>query len=450
MERRRQGVRYVVGKSPPPPDVPSPYMEAQFNPTIAACTEYIEDDDLNDLSDEKLSCESDADIAISPGPLTLNHSDETAMSRTQEMDSNREPLQTDMQPTSGALNGLTSAETREETGSHTLPLPIPDADAPALPTSREDLPGLCSTLTYGLRLIIGKPLSKPMRKKSQLNAPQIKKRKVIKSKRQVDVDVSDYEHTMTTRQKVGLPLTRVGGYGLPESDPQKQSVRHDEKDEDKESIRGSSPMSDTFHLPLHADEISTPPPAEPVLVPTEYYAPSKLDATIAKSSQAQFGHTYWSFNAVNPRDHGHEHEHHSEQGHASSSSLLMSTPLYFNNDRHSYPQFSIGDMSPVGPSATESASASASRNGPHQSPSESISLSNSHTPDDYLYPQAHTHSRDVDGHTAHGLSAFTTLDDTWAPVNMDPYPNLEIDMSPMQVEGIHAVDATLHKHPYTS
>jgi hypothetical protein len=44
MERRPQGVRIVVGNTPPPLDGPSPYKEAQFNPALAACTEYIEDD----------------------------------------------------------------------------------------------------------------------------------------------------------------------------------------------------------------------------------------------------------------------------------------------------------------------------------------------------------------------------------------------------------------------
>lgn len=425
MERRRQGVRYVVGNSPPPSDVPSPYMEAQSNPTIAACTEYIEEGEeghIDESSYVKPICKDDAITVMPSGSITLNHSDVPVESSAQEIVSDRELQLTDMQPDFGALPGVTATKTLDDT---TAPLPPPGADASAIPNSSEDLPGLCSAVTYGMRLIIGKPFAKSTRKKKQ--TPKIKKSKVIKRKTQADMDVSDYDYDIPQR-KTRLPAMRARGL---------KSTQDDEEEE--EVIRGLSPLSDISCSPLRADEVSTPPPAEPVLVPTDYYAPSKLDGAIAGSSQAHFGHTYWSLNAVPSYDSGHEHSNGGGHG-PSSSSLLMSTPLYSNNDHHPYPQFSMDDVSPMGPSAPEPTSVPQSRDSAHQSSSESTFLSNSHTPDDYLNPQVHSHAHNVNGFTAHDdLAAFTTLDE-W-----DPYQNLEIDMSPSQVEGTHPVDIALHR-----
>jgi hypothetical protein len=84
-----------------------------------------------------------------------------------------------------------------------------------------------------------------------------------------------------------------------------EATQHDEKEDVKDSVGCSSPISNIFRSPL-----ATTPPPEPVLVPTEYYAPSKLDATMASTSQTQLGHTYWSLNTISPRKP--EPEHHTE------------------------------------------------------------------------------------------------------------------------------------------
>ncbi|KAF8519181.1 hypothetical protein JB92DRAFT_2026398 [Gautieria morchelliformis] len=426
MERRRRGVRFVVGKTPPPLDVPSPYKEARFNPTLAACTEYFEDDGIDDLSSVVPIREGDPDILVASGPPALNDSDATAVSRTQEVVSKPPPLPIDVQPNSSAL--VTTTETHES-GLHKSPSPLPDAGPLAPSTPGEDLPTIESARAHGLRLIIGEPLRNPARKNRQLENPKVKKRKVIKRIRNTEVDFWDSDDYEPRQRK---PVIRFKGL-------QVKATQDDEKEEEMESVGGSSTISDS-RSPL-ADALSAAPPPEPVLVPTEYYAPSKLDATMASASQTQLGHTYWSLNTVSP--HKPEHEHHAEPGHGPSS-LLMSTPLYSNDDQNLYSQFSLDDVSHAGPSVTASASNPVGRDGAH-SPSLLTSLSRSHTANDYLKSQIHTHARGDDAYSSGGLAAFTTMDDTWA---VDPvFPNLDMDMPPLHMEGIaHAVNAAYYKH----
>jgi Zinc-finger domain of monoamine-oxidase A repressor R1 len=425
-ERRRQGVRIVVGRSPPPTDGPSPYREARFNPTLAACTDCVDEEEDVDASLSARFSHDGGDNMISPGPPPCNHTDATGLPPIY----NRQSLPPNGQPNPDTINGTTAAYCDEELGSHSFSLQPSDTDASALSSSAEDLPGLSSALTRGIKLITGKSLSGATGQKKQVATHKYMRKRAVKSKKQVEEDDSDYEELdQTTRRPLALPITRVRDGGLRDFGTPIKAIQDDPKEGGEQGFpRGSSTMSDTSQPPHRADGPSTPaPPHEPVLVPTEHYVPSKLDATMAKDSQLQVGPTYWSLNADTPR----ETEQKQDHGHGPSS-LLMSTPLYSNNDRQLSPQFSLEDGTPVGPSLTESVSAVTNATGPHQPP-ESTSSSKSCTLDGYLNLQMHSHAHDDDAYLTSSLAAFTTLDETWAMIDMAPYPSImDNDVSPLQ------------------
>lgn len=402
-ERRRQGIRFVIGKTPPAPDAPSPYKEARFNSTLMACTDYSEED--SDTSLSARDTQDDGGTRMSAEPLTCKD-DETRLPLTQIHQS----LPPDERSNSSAMNGTAAAHHREELLSHSSSLQSSDADADAdadaLTTSNEDLPGLSPALTRSLRLIIGKSRSGAVRQKRQLPTPNSKRMRRTKSTKKAWKDDSDDEEgSQTKRRVVGLPVNRVrdDDAGISVSAIQ---VHLDEEGEQGEQgfISGVPTISDTSHSPHRADGHSTPvPPQEPVLVPTERYVPSKLDVTMAKDTQMHVGQTYWSFNAVTPRDTDHKQDH----DHGLHS---LSTPLYSNNDRHLSPQFSMEDGNPVGPSLTASVADVTSTAGPQPTPSDGD-----------------------DAYLTSTLAAFTSLDEPWASLDVVPYSNIDNDMSPLQM-----------------
>ena len=397
-ERRRQGLRFVIGKTPPAPDAPSPYKEARFNPTLMACTDYFEEED----SDTPLSArdsQDDGGTRMSAEPPTCKD-DETGppiqIHQSLPPDVRSNPSDT-----------TAAAHHREKLLSHPFFLQSSDAnaDVDALATSNEDLPGLSSTLTRSLRLIIGKSRSGAVRQKRRLPTPMSKQMRLTKPTKQAWKDDSDHEGGQTKRRMVGLPVNRVRDDDAGMSVSAIQVHLNEEGEQGEQGfISGVPTISDGSQSPHRDDGHSTPvPPQEPVLVPTERYVPSKLDMTMVKDTQMQVGHTYWSFNAVTPRDTDHKQEH----DHGLPS---LSTPLYSNNDRHLSPQFSMEDGNPVGPSLTASVADVTSTAGPQPTPSVSD-----------------------DAYLTSTLAAFTSLDEPWASLDMVPYSNIDNDMSPLQM-----------------
>lgn len=406
-ERRRQGVRFVVGKSPPPPDALSSYKEAQFNATLAACTEYFEEEE-DIIESSSPGPQPDVVDASTITPSDIPNPDVKHVPSNQGINSMLQPQLPEMRPKIGPIYGATAAQS----------LNVGSPPFPLQPLESEDLPGLSAASTRGFKLIIGKPLPGSKRRKQQLTTPTIQKQKPSKSKpkkrkkRKVDMtdtdSVDDFE--LVPELKMTLPAIRVQDGGLPDTGMRTKAIQNDLEGEDRSSVGSSTPISDT-------DVLSAPlPPQEPVLVPTESYAPSKLGAAMVRDLHAHGSHAYWSSNADTSHEVGHEH------GHEPSSSLMMSTPLYSNNDRYSPGD----DRSPVGPLVSEPVVDFTGRDDTFQFPTASSSLYKPQRLDDYL----NLPMRGDESYTS-SLAAFTTLDETWAPVDMIPYSDMANDISPL-------------------
>ncbi|KAF8584888.1 hypothetical protein K439DRAFT_1633168 [Ramaria rubella] len=148
--------------------------------------------------------------------------------------------------------------------------------------------------------------------------------------------------------------------------------------------------------------------------------PSKLDATLVKDPQAEFGSSYWTFGGLTPRGSEYGYEQDGEPTHGPTSSITVS---------------------PARPPDTGSAFASASTNmaAVHSSPS----ISKQQIPHEFLISPFHQPTRD----DYVGLNPFEALDDHWATVDMVPSTHLEMDVPPLQMESVaRAVTASLRKH----